>query len=626
MSVDKSRQGIELTPEQRELFVSLTRDREENANILEKTSMKGVKQSVTDKYSEQAHFIYELLQNADDAKASTVRFILEDHGLFFVHTGKIHFSISDPDSIKEESGKANGTLGHINSITSIAHSTKSEAEIGKFGIGFKSVFQYTNTPHIYDPPFIFKIERFIVPIFLDKDHPNHKNDETLFYFPFDSEKKLPEKAYEEISKRLQALDNPSLFLRHIKEIRWHIASNNSSGSYIKEEVIESDHRRVTMITEVDKDRSNIEYLIFDKELSNNGNKHKISVAYLVEESKISSTHKFPAYCFFATHETTELRFIINAPFLLTDNRENIRRQIEWNKFLIAKAAGIVVESLHQIKDMRLLDTDFLKVLPNNSDELEGFYKPIQDKIVQAMQSSPLVPTYDKGHAPASELLQGPKEIKDVIGNNELPFFTGKELFWAAGVMQNSRADLFMMKDLGIQEWRWHHLLEAARKRFYQFYNFTSNIAWLQQKSDEWMQRFYALLYDAMAYTNKEGAYSAFYPSVWVVVRTQGGEHVIGNNVYFLGDNKSTPIEGLMRVKPEILKGNNKSRIEKACKFLESTGVKEAGEQEEIKLILEKCYRASVQAPIEKLHLQHIKRFISWWEKEKDTSMISKRIP
>ena len=42
------------------LFDKLVKDRTESAAVLEKTSMKGVKYSVTEKYSEQAHFIYEL--------------------------------------------------------------------------------------------------------------------------------------------------------------------------------------------------------------------------------------------------------------------------------------------------------------------------------------------------------------------------------------------------------------------------------------------------------------------------------------------------------------------------------------------------------------------------------------
>jgi len=91
---------------------------------------------VTEKYSDTAHFIYELLQNADDADAEFVKFDLKKDGLWITHNGKEAFSVTDPKSkIK----------GHINSITSIGNSgkNKNEQKIGKFGIGFKAVFVYT---------------------------------------------------------------------------------------------------------------------------------------------------------------------------------------------------------------------------------------------------------------------------------------------------------------------------------------------------------------------------------------------------------------------------------------------------------------------------------------------------
>ena len=59
-----------MNSQERMFFQALTRDRAESADMLEKPSMRGIKNSVVEKYSDQAHFIYELLQNADDAHAS----------------------------------------------------------------------------------------------------------------------------------------------------------------------------------------------------------------------------------------------------------------------------------------------------------------------------------------------------------------------------------------------------------------------------------------------------------------------------------------------------------------------------------------------------------------------------
>lgn len=179
---------------QEELFFNaLHNDRAESAQMLEKPSMRGIKKSVVEKYSDQAHFIYELLQNADDVGATNARFILEPDRLIFAHNGTRHFSISNPadEDVDSEEGK----LGDINAITSIANSNKTEASIGKFGVGFKAVFQYTSTPHIYDPNFRFRINSFIVPTLLGEDFSGRHPNETLFVFPFDHPERDKSESY-----------------------------------------------------------------------------------------------------------------------------------------------------------------------------------------------------------------------------------------------------------------------------------------------------------------------------------------------------------------------------------------------------------------------------------------------
>lgn len=141
--------------QEEEYFDLLSKDRSEIADMLERPAVRGYKESVVEKYSDQAHFIYELLQNADDANATSARFLLKKDCLVFAHNGTRLFSVSNPK--EEEKDSQNKTIGDINAITSIANSNKSKASIGKFGVGFKAVFQYTTTPRIYDPNFKFQI-------------------------------------------------------------------------------------------------------------------------------------------------------------------------------------------------------------------------------------------------------------------------------------------------------------------------------------------------------------------------------------------------------------------------------------------------------------------------------------
>ena len=83
-------------------------------------------------YSDPSHFVYELLQNADDAKATEVVFNLTSNLLEIKHNGTKLFNAKD-----------------VESITTIGSSTKDINSIGTFGAGFKSVFAITKTPQIH---------------------------------------------------------------------------------------------------------------------------------------------------------------------------------------------------------------------------------------------------------------------------------------------------------------------------------------------------------------------------------------------------------------------------------------------------------------------------------------------
>jgi hypothetical protein len=168
-----------MNAQEREYFNELSKDRAQIADAFDKPAARGIRKSVSEKYSDHAHFVYELLQNADDANATSARFILFKDRLVFAHNGTRRFSVSNPAT--EDADSENRTLGDLNAITSYANSNKREASIGKFGVGFKAVFQYTATPHIYDPDVFFKLDREIVPSEIKSDYQDRL---ALCYFGF----------------------------------------------------------------------------------------------------------------------------------------------------------------------------------------------------------------------------------------------------------------------------------------------------------------------------------------------------------------------------------------------------------------------------------------------------------
>ena len=133
-----------------------------------------------DFYPDQAHFIYELLQNAEDTGATEAAFELTADTVAFEHNGH---------PFTEE---------NVEAITDIGMSDKREQEdkIGRFGIGFKSVFVYTETPYVWSRTYSFKISDLVKPTAIPAKP--ELGDTTRFEFPFNNLKKPAQAAYEEI--------------------------------------------------------------------------------------------------------------------------------------------------------------------------------------------------------------------------------------------------------------------------------------------------------------------------------------------------------------------------------------------------------------------------------------------
>jgi hypothetical protein len=104
-------------------------------------------------YDDRTHFIFELLQNAEDALgrrgewggSRKVAFTLSPTRLMLSHFGK-PFDEAD-----------------VRSVCDIAESTKNESSIGRFGLGFKSVYTVTDLPEIHSGDEDFAIENYVFP-------------------------------------------------------------------------------------------------------------------------------------------------------------------------------------------------------------------------------------------------------------------------------------------------------------------------------------------------------------------------------------------------------------------------------------------------------------------------------
>ncbi len=282
---------------------------------------EGIKHLLTDLYPDDAHFIYELLQNAEDAGASKVRFILNKDNATFEHNGNRLFSLKD-----------------VEAITSIGFSTKKDdpTSIGKFGIGFKAVFAYTATPEVESDEYHFRIQDMVVP-HTEGLFPGALGEaKTCFVFPFDNPKKPAEKACAEIEKNLRQLnENTLLFLSNIRKIEYQLPDSTTGSLERREHPNNGDRIEISIICPGNPGPDSFHYLRFTKDVDiqdeDGKSKHcRIAAAFGIGKSerggwKITSLDPGQVCIYFpATKETSKLRFHLHAPFASTVARDSVR--------------------------------------------------------------------------------------------------------------------------------------------------------------------------------------------------------------------------------------------------------------------------------------------------------------
>lgn len=499
------------TQNQSEFFKKLTLDREDSARTWEKPSMRGAKDSIVDKYSDQAHFIYELLQNADDAHATNAKFVLTHDGLIFTHNGTIGFTITNPDN--EDDDTKEKRLGHINSITSIANSNKHTSTIGKFGVGFKSVFQYTNTPHIYDTNFRFKIERFFVPQLLELDHNQRQENETLFYFPFDLPNKSNE-AYSDITQKLKSLVHPVIFLNNLQELNWKTPKDK--GFYTKT-IKEEKHYGETqsqLVKLVDGGRTKHLWL-FTNNLAESTLKYSVGF-FLDKNNRLDTSQNYSAFCYFPTKENTSLKFIIQAPFLLTDSREGIKAGYDWNNKFISKLAKLAAESLVILKEIGiekesyLIDDNIINLIPYKkklfsdlNDRNKISFLPFYTEIKTKLQSEILLPA--KNHKYSNKNLSywaSDSELSDLFTDEQMADLMGTEnakwVFASTGRKSTQNESEYI-------DYRYVYLkteyLDSLTLNFIDPEKLLRRIneSFISKQSFQWLNEFYNYLLDKRSY-------------------------------------------------------------------------------------------------------------------------------
>lgn len=561
----------------------LTKKRREHLKSCEENDDRS-HQIIAGMYSDPSHFIYEILQNADDAKASNVQFALTNERLEITHNGKKAFDYKD-----------------VESITTIGSSAKQDDinAIGKFGAGFKSVFAVTKTPQIHSGEYHFEIQDFIVPEQLPGINNNSK---TTIILPFNHCELSCDKAYKQINERLRSLKSESLlFLHNVKEIQWK--TRIDSGHYLAD--ISSD--RACIISQYNNEEKQQDYLLFNSTIKIEDKEIKLSIAYRLnnENNNIVPQNDAELFVFFPTKVITGLRFLLHTSYKTTPNRETIPFEDDQNRKLTAGLANLVSFSILEIKKRGFLYVSFLEMLPLDDKKAHPLYIAVYEKVKAALSKEELLPTtIENGYTTANHaLLARGKELTMLLDTNDNNNLFGKEHWLSTDITYNKRElHDYLIRKIGIEE-----------KGMEDFANSISG-EFIVEKSDEWMINFYAAISDNTTLFREKTSYqSKGVLREKPIIRLDNDTHVNPDNEkdelqVYLPAEQDSEFKTVKRVFAE----NEKSK-----EFLNNLGLKEPDKVEEIKVFIAPKYEEDKPDIQQDIYIQDFNKVVSIWNNSDD---------
>ena len=442
---------------------------------------------LANRYDDRTHFIYELLQNAEDALARrskshaprSIAFALSPNALRVSHFGA---AFTEPD---------------VHGICGIAESTKELTAIGRFGIGFKSVYAFTDRPEIHSGGEHFAVESFVWPTAVESC--GAKADETVFILPFREDDAT---ARADIVQGLERLGPRALlFLRQIEEVSWSV-DGGPSGRYrrSKAKVVGDNVRQIVVSSQKEGSNGAADetWLIFSREVRTGEGIAAgfIEVAFaLIRDDKGNAVSVRPVgdstlVVFFPTVVPTHLGFLVQGPYRTTPSRDNVPRHDLWNKTLLQWTAALLVKALRSLRNVGLLNTGVLGSLPLDRTKFgeEEMFAPLFDAVREALSCEPLLPRFGGGHAPGKDVrLARTQELRELVSPSQLAVLFGErdKTFWLSeDITQDRTPELreYVMRELGIVEVTPEMILPKLGTTF------------LERQTDRWILRLYEFLH------------------------------------------------------------------------------------------------------------------------------------
>lgn len=387
-------------------------------------------------YSDSNHFVYELLQNAEDARATRV--VIEYHGdkLVFYHDGKPF----DEGDVKGVSSMLMGTKDKNDAST-----------IGKFGMGFKSVFKYTSLPEVYSDEEAFRIENYLLPVEMpgawdyqtEKQKLSYEVTEggrftpfvssehlTKFVIPFAKKKddgSLVSVPGNEVLTKLEGLTGEILlFLTHIKLLYWVDRKTGKFAKIMLSEA-ENDDRLITCRIEGSAyaGKEDISRYLKYKKVFNHPemNNAEVSVAYKVNNraNNINEMAHTDIWVYFPTRDNTDLPFLVHGSFETAVSREKLMTPSAFNDALFDELGNLIVESLEDLRNRKMITQVFIRrvlIAAFEDEENNNTIPGLKEKVSECFRQGDYLPDKDGGYRGVDEVVMAvPFGIADFFGSS-----------------------------------------------------------------------------------------------------------------------------------------------------------------------------------------------------------------
>lgn len=315
----------------------------------------------------------------------------------------------------------------------------------------------------------------------------------------------------------------------------------------------------------------------------------------------------------AEKETTNLRFHVNGPFASTISRDCIPHGEE-NGRLRDQIVKLLVKSLLRLRDEGLANESFLATLPNASDNLSTFYLPFRSELKKCFEAQDLIATSDGGFRSSAAVYLGGEAYRRLLDKEELLFFSkGQRRYWAKPIF-STRARVFLRTVLGVPEVDDEFFLQEVKSHFDSGMSGSEDASdWLLSRGIAWLRQFYGFLAGRQLPVQH----------CRIILGSDGRLHRPSQLFLAPKDVPSRDFDLVVLVNDDVASGEVGGR--RMVEVLGILGVKEVNSSEVVRALLNHYYVPSSQTFDEGRHLEHMRRFLVYWEgKGRETHLFEDR--